>query len=213
METNETNEIARKHSLSEIACRVISGIFTPLFIPCLAFLLLFSFTYLRILPLRYKLIVLGMVYGFTFLLPSIAIFLWTRGKDASKPTFFRNNLMPYILAAIGYIACVLSMHRLQLPRYLSDSIVAYLICLVFCAPIRFRWDISLHMAGGGMMVGGLLSYSFLLGFNPVWWLCLFLLLAGMLGTARIIIGQHTLSEVFVGFVIGLFCGIAGILFI
>ena len=69
------------------------------------------------------------------------------------------------------------------------------------------------MASSGMMVGGLLSYSFIFQFNPVEWLCCFILLSGMLGSARIIVRQHTLNEVGGGFFVGLFCGIIGILFI
>ena len=33
------------------------------------------------------------------------------------------------------------------------------------------------------------------------------------GTARIIVKQHTLLEVLAGFIVGLFCGVIGILFI
>jgi membrane-associated phospholipid phosphatase len=47
----------------------------------------------------------------------------------------------------------------------------------------------------------------------VWWLSFFILLTGMLGTARMIICQHSLSEIFVGFLVGMFCGVTGILFI
>ena len=49
--------------------RIISGILTPFSIPFLAFLVLFLFSYLRIMPLQYKLIVLGIVYCFTILMP------------------------------------------------------------------------------------------------------------------------------------------------
>ena len=55
------------------------------------------------------------------------------------------------------------------------------------------------MASCGMIIGGLLSYSFIFQFNPIWWLCGFILLAGMLGSARIIVRQHTLNEVGGGF--------------
>ena len=48
--------------------RIISGILTPFSIPFLAFLVLFLFSYLRIMPLQYKLIVLGIVYCFTILM-------------------------------------------------------------------------------------------------------------------------------------------------
>ena len=49
--------------------KVISAVFTPFSIPFLAFLVLFIFSYLRIMPLQYKLIVLGVVYCFTILMP------------------------------------------------------------------------------------------------------------------------------------------------
>ena len=68
MEANETTgslkEIGKSDPL-EIGSRIISGIFTPFMVPFLAFFLLFFFTYLRIMPLQYKLVVLGIVYCFT----------------------------------------------------------------------------------------------------------------------------------------------------
>ena len=59
----------------------------------------------------------------------------------------------------------------------------------------------------GPIVGGLVSFSALFGYNPVWWLCLFILIAGVLGTARIILQHHTLGEVLVGFAVGLICSL------
>lgn len=58
--------------------RVISAIFTPFSIPFLAFLILFLFSYLRIMPIQYKLIVLGVVYCFTILMPTLTIFLFRK---------------------------------------------------------------------------------------------------------------------------------------
>ena len=63
------------------------------------------------------------------------------------------------------------------------------------------------MAGAGAIVGGLVAFSALFGYNPVWWLCLTILIAGILGTARIILGHHTLGEVFSGFAVGLGCAL------
>ena len=68
MKANETTEairVAKKNSPLEVSSRIISGIFTPFMIPfCGYFFLLFFFTYLRIMPIQYKLIVLGIVYLF-----------------------------------------------------------------------------------------------------------------------------------------------------
>lgn len=75
-----------------MAARIISAIFTPFMVPFVAFLLLFFFTYLRILPLQYKLTVLIMVYCFTILLPMLGIYLlqkingWTLRELGKRET-------------------------------------------------------------------------------------------------------------------------------
>ena len=175
----------------------------------------FFFTYLNIMPLQYKLTVLGLVYCFTILLPMLGIYLFQKinGWTLHELGHREKRFIPYGMTILSYMACLLTMYRIHLPRYMSGIIVATLICMVICTAINTRWKISTHMASSGMMVGGLLSYSFIFQFNPVEWLCFFILLAGMLGSARIIVKQHTLNEVTGGFFVGLFCGITGILFI
>lgn len=59
-----------------MTARVVSTIFTPFMVPFIAFFLLFFFTYLRIMPLQYKLTVLALVYCFTILLPMLGIYLF-----------------------------------------------------------------------------------------------------------------------------------------
>ena len=198
-----------------MAARILSAVFTPFMVPFVAFLLLFLFTYLRILPLQYKLIVLAIVYCFTILLPMLSIYLMQKinGWSLHELGKRERRYVPYILTILSYAGCLVTMYRYHLPRYMSGIVTAALICMVICAAVNFRWKISTHMASCGMMVGGLLSYSFIFRFNPVGWLCFFILLAGLLGSARIIVRQHTLNEVGGGFLVGLFCGVIGILFI
>lgn len=199
----------------EAAARLVSGAFTPFATPFVAFCLLFLFTYLRIMPLAYKLVVLGMVFCFTILLPMTGIYLFQRinGWGVRELGDRKRRFIPYMLTIASYVACLLTMNKIHLPRYFSGIIVAALACMLLSTLVNLRWKVSAHVASSGLMVGGLLSYSFIFNFNPVWWLCFFILLSGMLGTARVIRTQHTLWEVLAGFIIGLFCGVAGILFI
>ena len=147
--------------------KVISVVFTPFSIPFLAFLVLFIFSYLRIMPLQYKLIVLGVVYCFTILLPMLGIYLFQKinGWTLHELGHREKRFIPYGMTILSYMACLLTMYRIHLPRYMSGIIVATLICMVICTAINTRWKISTHMASSGMMVGGLLSYSFIFQFN------------------------------------------------
>ena len=189
--------------------RVISAIFTPFSIPFLAFLILFLFSYLRIMPIQYKLIVLGVVYCFTILMPTLTIFLFRKINGFSPEDLGerKRRFMPFLLTITSYVFCLVMMHRLNIPWYMTGIILAALIMMVICIVVNLKWKLSEHMAGVGAIVGGLVSFSALFGYNPVWWLCLFILIAGFLGTARIILQHHTLGEVLVGFAVGLICSL------
>ena len=189
--------------------RVISAIFTPFSIPFLAFLILFLFSYLRIMPIQYKLIVLGVVYCFTIFMPTLTIFLFRKINGFSPEDLGerKRRFMPFLLTITSYVFCLVMMHRLNIPWYMTGIILAALIMMVICIVVNLKWKLSEHMAGVGAIVGGLVSFSALFGYNPVWWLCLFILIAGVLGTARIILQHHTLGEVLVGFAVGLICSL------
>ena len=189
--------------------RVISAIFTPFSSPFLAFLILFLFSYLRIMPIQYKLIVLGVVYCFTILMPTLTIFLFRKINGFSPEDLGerKRRFMPFLLTITSYVFCLVMMHRLNIPWYMTGIILAALIMMVICIVVNLKWKLSEHMAGVGAIVGGLVSFSALFGYNPVWWLCLFILIAGVLGTARIILQHHTLGEVLVGFAVGLICSL------
>ena len=189
--------------------KVISAVFTPFSIPFLAFLVLFIFSYLRIMPIQYKLIVLGVVYCFTILMPTLTIFLFRKINGFSPEDLGerKRRFMPFLLTITSYVFCLVMMHRLNIPWYMTGIILAALIMMVICIVVNLKWKLSEHMAGVGAIVGGLVSFSALFGYNPVWWLCLFILIAGVLGTARIILQHHTLGEVLVGFAVGLICSL------
>ena len=189
--------------------KVISAIFTPFSIPFLAFLVLFVFSYLRIMPIQYKLIVLGVVYCFTIMMPTLTIFIF-RKINGFSPEDLRERkrrYIPFILTITSYIFCLLMMHRLNIPWYMTGIILAALVVMVICIIVNLKWKLSEHMAGAGSVIGGLVAFSALFIYNPVWWLCLFILVAGVLGTARIILQHHTLGEVMGGFTVGLVCSL------
>lgn len=166
--------------------KVISAIFTPFSIPFLAFLILFIFSYLRIMPLQYKLIVLGVVYCFTILMPTLTIFIFRKinGFSPEELVERKRRYIPFILTITSYVFCLLMMHRLNIPWYMTGIILSALVVMIICVIVNLKWKLSEHMAGAGAVIGGLVAFSALFSYNPVWWLCLFILVAGVLGTAQ-----------------------------
>ncbi len=185
--------------------RITSWILNPIHIPFLAFVVLFLFTYLNMMPLAYKLIVLGIVYCFTILMPAITIFVYRKINKFSPYDINRNRInrfIPYILSVTSYCFCMALMQKLSIPWYMTGIILAALVIQVVCLIVNLKWKLSEHMAGIGGVIGGIVAFSILFGFNPLAWLCLFILIAGVLGTARITLRLNSLGEVLCGFTLG-----------
>ena len=103
------------------------------------------------------------------------------------------------------------MNLSHLPHFMSSIVVAALAIQVVCSIINHFWKISVHTAAIGGVGGALLAFSMLFMFNPVWWLCLVLFVAGLVGTSRMILRQHTLGQVVAGFLLGMLLGFISVL--
>ncbi|MFW5625952.1 MAG: phosphatase PAP2 family protein [Segatella copri] len=189
--------------------RIMSMIFTPFYLPIVGLIALFIFSYMSLLPMMYKLVMLAMVYLLTVVAPSLLIHLyrlcqgWTSHELGRK----ERRLVPYIISIVCYFACFFWMEYRNTPRVISIIVVVALTIQMVCALINIWWKISTHTAAIGGVAGGLISYSIAFSFNPLWWLCFVLILAGAVGTARMILRQHSLSQVIGGFLIGAACAI------
>jgi membrane-associated phospholipid phosphatase len=198
-----------------LTARLLSMLFTPFYLPIVGIALLFLFSYLNMFPWSYKIQVLLMVYLFTVMLPSLLIHVYRRyqGWNLIELGHREKRMIPYILSIISYFTCVYVMERLHMPHFMGSIIVAALAVQIVCALINIWWKISTHTAAIGGVAGALFAFSYYLGFNPVWWLCLVIIVAGMVGTSRMILRQHSLSQVVGGFGIGFLCAAVSILFL
>ena len=189
--------------------RIMSMIFTPFYLPIVGLIALFIFSYMSLLPMMYKLVMLAMVYLLTVVAPSLLIHLyrlcqgWTSHELGRK----ERRLVPYIISIVCYFACFFWMEYRNTPRVISIIVVVALTIQMVCALINIWWKISTHTAAIGGVAGGLVSYSIAFSFNPLWRLCFVLILAGAVGTARMILRQHSLSQVVTGFLVGAACAI------
>jgi len=189
--------------------RVVSAVFSPFSIPFLAFLLLLLVSYLHIMPLMYKLTILALVFIFTILTPILAILTYCRLHHLKMSDLNTRGLrfMPFIFTIVSYGCCLAVMRKMNIPWYMSGIILAALLMQLLCIIFNLKWKLSEHMAGAGAIIGGVVAFSELFGYNPVWWLCIIILMAGVLGSARITLGHHSIGEVLGGLVVGMVCSL------
>lgn len=189
--------------------------FTPFYLPLVGLAALFFFSYLNTFPLYYILMVMGIVWLFTVLMPTMLIHLYRRyhGWTPIQLGVRERRMVPYVISILCYFTCFYIMSLSHTPHTITSILIAALAVQMLCAMTNVWWKVSTHSAAIGGVAGGLLSFSLIFNFNPVWWLCLVILLGGMVGTSRMILRQHTLPQVVVGFFMGLLCSAVTILLV
>lgn len=198
-----------------LAARIMSMVFTPFYLPFVGMIVLFVFSYLSMFPWPYKLQVLVMVYLFTILLPTLMIHLYRRyqGWNLIELGHRERRMVPYVISIVSYFTCVYVMEQQHMPHFMASIVIGALLVQIVCALINVWWKVSTHTAAIGGVGGALFAFAYYLGFNPVWWLCWVFLVGGVVGTSRMILRQHSLSQVVGGFWVGFLCAALAILFL
>lgn len=193
--------------------RALSSIFRPQYFPLVGFLALFLFTYLSLLPLSFKALIMIIVLMGTLLLPRLTIRIWrqTNGLKLHHLRLREHRSFPYLVFLLFYAFTLHFLARFHLPFYMGGILVSSLMIQAACLLINIWWKVSVHSAGAGGIIGAVVAFSLLFNFNPVWWLSLCILIAGLVGSSRMLLRQHTLWQVLAGTFLGILLGFIGII--
>lgn len=194
-----------------LLARIFSAIFRPSYYPTVGTLILLCFTYLSLFPWMFKVWLLIVVYLFTFCLPAIGIYFYRRLHrwNTFELRKHHKRAIPYIINICCYLCLMHIFHITHMPHFLMAIIGISLFIQCTCVIVNIWWKVSMHSAGAGGVIGALIAYSAIFGFNPIWWLSLAIFISGCVMTSRMLLRQHTLAQVLSGTLIGIVCGIVG----
>lgn len=222
---DQTTELKSEPStftvLVKVLARIISAIFHPLLMPTYMLTLLvvvnpylFGVSGLGDFQSR---VLLLQIFLSTFFIPIIAIsMLKLTGLVQSYELLDRRERIgPYIITGIFYMWMFRNfVTNPQIPTAYTTFILGCTIALFLAFFINIFSRISAHTVGMGALVGMVLitlwqfSYdTFLLGnwelnLKPI--LILTILLAGLVGTARLTLHKYEIADLYGGYIIGLF---------
>ena len=181
---------------------------TPFYLPVLGLIFLFTFSYLSIFPTMYKLLMVLLFYLFSVLLPTYLIHVYSKyeGWTTKQLISRERRMVPYVISILCYFLGFYLLTLMNTPDFISVIFVVAIIIQVLCAAVNRWWKISIHSAGIGGVTGMVIAFSLILSFDPTWWLCMLLLIAGLVGTARMVLRQHSLAQIVCGYLIGLASG-------
>lgn len=185
----------------------LSIVLHPLFMPVytLAFVL-WADPYLYLEP-QSRLILLAMVTLMTVAFPITSALLLVRSGMLSglRMPGRRERIAPYCMTLVYYGMTGFLLARTGLHHAVLSLMIGAALALLLTTLITLRWKISAHMTGVGGAVGALFALDSSHGLQFAVPLAIALLLAGALGTARLLTSDHTPAQVHAGFAVGAVC--------
>ncbi len=192
-----------------IFSNIISWLFVPLLMPVYGLILAFGLSILDLAPFGMRVKFTLIATGINVVIPMILIVLLKKmgfvedlGLNGRK-----ERLIPYIITIISFGITAWFMAIKGAPIWLwlffAGGALAGLINLL----INFRWKISAHAAGIAGIVALLIRIAKDGSPEPelFTWLIISILLSGLLGSARVWLGRHTVWQVLAGYVVGFCC--------
>lgn len=189
--------------------RIFSNVLSPIFIPTYSVFMALWVSILSFLPIGTRWAVVAITFIITCFLPSAAIFILYKIGRISDPALNnrKERFIPYIITILCYIAAAIYMSRIHAPMWLIMFLFGGALAAFVSFIITFHWKISAHMAA----IGGLIALAFRIANDHVnviqmdYIIYLTILLAGILGSSRIILNRHTLGQVILGTINGFLC--------
>lgn len=209
--------------------KILSWIFLPLLAPVYAVVIamyvenweagFYQEESLFSLDPRAKEFFLYLFTSFSFLAPALTVlFLQTRGSVTSVMMEKRTErIIPAIMTilfGISLLAILLFKVPEGLPgaRFIFGLSFGSLIAVIVCTVLTFRWKVSLHAAGMGILTGFLYMYYSEMLIFPMWILILAFIASGVVMSARMYLKLHSLTQLVAGFAIGFVGLVLGIKF-
>ncbi len=144
-------------------------IFTPFYLPLIGIALLFTFSYMNMLPLGYKLLVVTIVYLLTIFFPTFLIYLYRRFQGWSLVELGqkRRRVVAYAISMACYVACIWLMFSYHIYHFIIIIVIAALLIQAVSLLINIWWKISTHTAAIGGVAGALMAFAELFRFNAL----------------------------------------------
>jgi len=186
--------------------RVISYIFHPLLFPSYILLLLLNLNSFlsRSLPFAFKISLVSVVFLTMVLFPLFLTWLLFRLKIISSFFLTRREerVYPILTISVFYYLTYFLLSGIHISTLFNYYMLGATLLAMLSLIVNFYWKISLHMIGIGSFAGFFLGLTLDFGINLYTEMFAGILLAGIIGFARLKSNSHQPAEIYTGFVMG-----------
>ncbi|MCW3076796.1 MAG: putative rane protein [Bacteroidetes bacterium] len=187
----------------------LSVIFHPLLMATYGCLLIFFgirhtvYDYMTPFDTKWRISVI--VFLFSFMFPVLNIIILYKLKRIPSLTLSgqEDRTFPYIMTALFYFGLFYLLKDINIWNSIKLFVLGGGLGILLTAIINLKYKISAHMVGLGGLLGVLLSLSYLIKFDMTFFYVSVILIAGLVGMARLFLQEHKPSQLYSGFLLGL----------
>lgn len=198
-----------RHSFGGRCAQVCSDIFSPLLIPTYAYIVLMWLTPLVVIPERIRLITVVVVAIATGAIPMAMILTLRRIGYISDNAISnrRQRTLPLLITAVCYAGTAIYLYKLDAFGWVFRFFLGAALACGIAAAVSLKSKISAHataISGMTMLILWLAFRRWLL-IHPMIVITVMILLCGLVGTSRLRLLRHNLSQVLCGYLLGSIC--------
>jgi len=149
-----------------------------------------------------------LIIGCNILIIIVSMLLFKKMKIISDLTVGdqKERFLPYALVVFVFSITYFSLRYsgAPLPAVFFSLFLGLILSLVLLLVINFTFKISAHMLAVGGAIGAFMGVWATIGRFSLFWFIVLLLLAGLVGSARLVLDAHTNRQVLYGFILGVF---------
>ncbi len=185
---------------------LISVVFHPLFLPTYALALINWLTPYQLAGLDpdAKLKIFIAVIINTIIFPVLIIFIMSRLKML-KNIFIRDReerIIPYVAISLLYFWIFMVIRSLAISEFITAMFLGASLSVFASFFFNLFFKISIHTVGAGVMCMLALQMALIAAYNLELSLIIIVLVAGLIGSARLYLSAHRPFEIFFGYAIG-----------
>lgn len=189
------------------AALFISVIFHPLLLPTYAFLFIdWTYPYLFFnLDVINKARLFTTIFINTFIFPMIALVLMKKLGFISSFHLpeRKERIIPYIAIMAFYFWTYMVVRSLSVGVFVNDILFGVCLSLFMVFFFNGFFKISAHTTASGAFVALTCFLAFYSNYNITIPLIIVIILAGIVGAARLYLAVHNAAEVYAGYIVGM----------
>lgn len=191
------------------AARFLSVLLHPVLMPLLtvAMAMYVDPPLVYFIPPASRWTMLAMLGVMTIVFPVASTFLLMRAgvvQSVQMPSR-QERIAPYLMTLIHFGLAYYLFRQAPVHPALLSILFGTLVATALTLVITFFWKISAHMVGIGGLAGALTALSILHGTPQLPFIAAVIVTGGSLGTARLLVSDHTQGQVVGGALLGWAC--------